>query len=128
MNQFQNRVTVFSNCFLTDSPNFLALPYFDQALQRAPQDIRALLGRATYRAQACKYSDALKDLATAHAANPDNIYVLASECFVKYLCCEFEKAMVDNLAQIPFRKKPDNFVLGVMHVSIETIMIKCSYI
>ncbi|XP_044748554.1 outer dynein arm-docking complex subunit 4-like [Coccinella septempunctata] len=92
-----------------------SLPYFDEALQRSPQDVRALLGRARYRAQACKYNDALKDLATLKASDPENIYVFATECLVKYLCCQFEQAMVDNLNKIPIRKKPDNFVLGTMH-------------
>ncbi|XP_045479224.1 outer dynein arm-docking complex subunit 4-like [Harmonia axyridis] len=92
-----------------------SLPYFDQALDRSPEDLRALLGRSRYRAQACKYNDALKDLATLHKSSPENIYVFASECLVKYLCCEFEQAMVDNLRKIPLRKKPDNFVVGAMH-------------
>ncbi|KAL3265359.1 hypothetical protein HHI36_009567 [Cryptolaemus montrouzieri] len=92
-----------------------SLPYFDQALKRSPEDMRALKGRAMCRAQACKYNDALKDVATMQAIVPDDIYVLGSECLIKYLCCEFERAMMENLNSIPSRMKPDNFVMGVMH-------------
>ncbi|KAK9870771.1 hypothetical protein WA026_009732 [Henosepilachna vigintioctopunctata] len=83
-----------------------SLDYFDSALRRNPKDSRSLRGRAEYSAKANKYDDALEDIETLKQIDPDNIYVSAYESLVKYLCSEYEQAMVLNLRKQILRKNP----------------------
>lgn len=99
----------------------LGLYYFDQALEKTPDDTRALLGRSWARAKAIQYQGALDDINKAlKIDSKDFAYVyLAHKALNTYLSCEFEEALVQNLRLLPKRKKPDNFAMGVMHVLIK---------
>lgn len=101
----------------------LGLQFFDQALEKTPEDTRALLGRSWARAKATQYQGALDDINKALKIDPkDFLYVyLAHKALNTYLSCEFEDALVQNLRLLPKRKKPDNFAMGVMHVSANVI-------
>lgn len=95
-----------------------ALHYFDQALNKTPEDKRALIGRSWARAKACQYKGALSDIDKAISIDSNDYVVLAHKALNTYLNCEFEDALVQNLRLLPKRKKPDNFAMGVMHVNI----------
>ncbi|KAI4462526.1 hypothetical protein MML48_4g00007280 [Holotrichia oblita] len=92
-----------------------ALKYFDEALKKTPDDKRALMGRSIARAKAVQYEGALDDINKALKMDPDDLVVLALKALNTYLSCDFEDALVQNLRNIPKRKKPDNFYMGVMH-------------
>lgn len=95
-----------------------ALVYFDEAIDKCPEDKRALIGRSWTRAKACQYKGAISDVEKALGIDPEDYVVLAHKALNTYLSCEFEDALVQNIRLVPFRKKPDNFVMGVMHVSV----------
>lgn len=94
----------------------VALHYFDEALKRTPEDKRALVGRSWARAKACHYKGALSDINKALSLDSGDLLVLAHKALNTFLSCEFEEALVQNLRLLPQRKKPDSFVMGVMHV------------
>lgn len=76
------------------------------------------MGRSWARAKAVQYQGALDDINKALKLDGEDLRVLAHKALNTYLSCEFEDALVQNLRKIPIRKKPDSFVMGVMHVSV----------
>lgn len=74
------------------------------------------MGRSIARAKAVQYEGAQDDINKALKMDPDDLVVLALKALNTYLSCDFEDALVQNLRNIPKRKKPDNFYMGVMHV------------
>lgn len=75
------------------------------------------MGRSIARAKAVQYQGALEDINKALELDESDLVVLAHKALNTYLSCEFEDALVQNLRRVPYRKKPDSFVMGVMHVS-----------
>ncbi|XP_060517668.1 outer dynein arm-docking complex subunit 4 [Cylas formicarius] len=94
-----------------------SLKFFDEALKKTPDDRRALIGRSRARAKAIHYQGALEDINKALSLYPDDLGILAEKALNTYLCCEFEKGLVQNSRLAPKRQKPDNFVIGIMHCS-----------
>lgn len=95
----------------------LGLKYFDKSLNKEPNSIRTLRLRANARAKAIKFHGALEDIENILTLEPENIYLKSEKALITYLGCEFEDALIQNYRNVPLRKKPDNFVMGVMHVS-----------
>lgn len=83
----------------------------------SPSDPRTLIGRAATRAKAVEYKGAMNDLHEALKNCPDDLIALAHRALTTYLSCEFEEALIQNLRNLPKRKKPDSFAMGVMHVN-----------
>lgn len=75
------------------------------------------MGRSYVRAKNCEYEGALQDINKALKNDPNDLVLLAHKALNIYLSCEFEDALVFNYRLVPKRKKPDNFTMGVMHVS-----------
>lgn len=96
---------------------FIALTYYNKSYEKNPLDTRALLGRAWALSKVVSYEEALLDVNKAIELAPDNLIARAHKALITYLTCEFEEALVQNTRLIPLRKKPENFVMGVMHVS-----------
>lgn len=94
------------------------MTYYDEAVERFPTDKRALMGRSWARSKVCHYDGAIEDIQKALNLSPDDLVLMAQKALNTYLCCEFEDALVFNLRMVPKRKKPDNFVMGVMHVGL----------
>ncbi|CAH0560162.1 unnamed protein product [Brassicogethes aeneus] len=92
-----------------------SLPHFNKAYEKNPTDIRTLLGRSWALSKVVSYEDALIDVNKAIELAPDNLIARAHKALITYLTCEFEEALVQNIRLIPLRKKPENFVMGVMH-------------
>ncbi|CAH0560163.1 unnamed protein product [Brassicogethes aeneus] len=92
-----------------------SLPYFNKAYEKNPADIGTLLGRSWALSKVVSYKDALIDVNKAIELAPDNLIARAHKALITYLTCEFEEALVQNRRLIPLRKKPENFVMGVMH-------------
>ncbi|XP_022899971.1 outer dynein arm-docking complex subunit 4-like [Onthophagus taurus] len=92
-----------------------ALQSFDIAVEKTPEDRRALMGRSIARAKAVQYEGAMADINKALTLFPDDLVLLALKALNTYLSCDFEEALVQNLRCLPLRKKPDNFYMGVMH-------------
>lgn len=72
-----------------------ALRFFDEAILKDPNDIKALLQRAECRAYLCQFEGALIDIKRAVALCPGDIKVMAKKAFTSYLCCEFERGMLE---------------------------------
>ncbi|KAK9870770.1 hypothetical protein WA026_009731 [Henosepilachna vigintioctopunctata] len=100
-----------------------SLKFFDKSLLKAPDNTRALHGRAVARAKSIKFGGALEDITKILTSDPDNIYLRAEKALIAYLGCEFEEALIQNYRNVPLRKKPDNFVMGVMHC--EDAILNC---
>lgn len=81
------------------------------------------MGRSYVRAKNCEYEGALQDINKALKNDPNDLVLLAHKALNIYLSCEFEDALVFNYRLVPKRKKPDNFTMGVMHVSASSIII-----
>lgn len=92
-----------------------SLKFFDDAIQRTPDDRRALLGRARARAKVSQYDGALDDCKHALDLDPDDLVVLGDRALNTYLCGEFEDGLVQNVRLLPRRRCPDVFSVGTMH-------------
>ncbi|XP_017778568.1 PREDICTED: uncharacterized protein LOC108564142 [Nicrophorus vespilloides] len=92
-----------------------ACRYFDQAVEKAPMDKRALIGRSITRAKSVQYEGAMEDINKALDIEEGNLVAEALKSLYTYLICNFEDGLVENLRCLPIRKKPDNFAMGVMH-------------
>ncbi|KAL3266818.1 hypothetical protein HHI36_010972 [Cryptolaemus montrouzieri] len=100
-----------------------SLKFFDESLKKDPDCVRTLHGRVDARAKSIKFSGALEDIQRILNVDPDNIYLRGQKALLTYLVCEFETALVQNFRNVPLRKKPDNFVMGVMHC--ENAIMNC---
>lgn len=74
------------------------------------------MGRAFARAKAVDYEGAFEDVYTLLNLDNDDILALGHKALNTYLSCEFEDALIQNIRMAPIRRKPDNFVLGIMTV------------
>lgn len=84
-----------------------SLRFFDEAIAKNSDDLKSLLQRSECRAKLGRCNDAMRDIEHAVSLFPNNTGVLVQKSFISYLCCEFERSILDIYKTVTPMKRED---------------------